>query len=422
MIDHVRLPNKPIACIDLVSFYASCIAVLHNLDPRKVPIAVVGNLNRPGSVTLAASPAAKKLGIKTGTRYYEFSNRKDICVFEPKMRFFMDMSVEVTKILLKYLPPEAISVYSIDESFLDLSHVSKLWGEPEVLMKRIQAEIYETLQLRSTVGMGPNILLSKLALDLEAKKSGFARWTYDDVPTKLWPVSPLSEMWGIGSRIEKSLNALQIYSVEDLAKADLKILEKKFGILGNQLFHHAWGIDLSEIGNPYITKNRSFGKSQVLMRDYNTLKEVKVVLLEMCEDVSRRARDADKVGRTISLSIGYSKHSFENGFSRARTIEVPTNDTMRVYEVCLELLNVNYLKRPVRQIAVSISKLETEHSVQLDLFSLDSKNDLWKRRKLALVMDGIRSKYGSTALLRAVSLSQGGTAITRSKTVGGHKE
>ncbi|EGQ19562.1 ImpB/MucB/SamB family protein [Sporosarcina newyorkensis 2681] len=418
MIDYDKFPNRNIACIDMMSFYASCMASLHNLDVQEVPIAVVGNLERKGSVVLAASPPMKKrFRVKTGTRMYEIPHHPDIKLFDPKMSYFLEMSVAVTRILHKYVPVEAIHVYSIDESFIDLTGTGKLWGDPVQTVKDIQKEILETLKLPSTAGMGPNMLMAKLALDLEAKKTGFSKWTFEDVPTKLWPVSPLSEMWGIGRQTEKSLNNMGIFSVGELAHANLQSLEKKFGVLGNQLYHHAWGIDLSEMGAPILGGQVSYGKSQILLRDYNSREEVNAVLLEMCEDVARRARENYQAGRTISLGIGYSKNAFGGGFQRSRTIDEATNDTMKIYKVCMVLLNENYDKRAVRQISVSIKKLEDEHSMQLSLF--DTKK--WQVRKLGKTMDEIRTRYGSTAILRAVSLTNAGTAIKRSKLVGGHK-
>ena len=420
MIDYTKLPNKKIAILDMVSFYASCMASFHNLDVQKVPIAVVGNLKRSGSVVLAASPPMKKrFFIKTGSRLYDIPNHPEIRLFNPRMSYFLEMSMAVTEILNKYVPPEAIHVYSVDESFIDLTGTEKLWGDPVNTIKTIQKEIYKTLNLPSTAGMGPNMLIAKLALDLEAKKTGFAKWTYDDIPDKLWPVHPLSEMWGIGRKTERRLNKMEIYTVGDLAHTPLKKLEDEFGIMGNQYYHHAWGIDLSKMGTKVLEGQVSYGKSQVLLRDYNLREEVNVVVLEMCEDVARRAREKQQVGRTISLGVGYSKHDDGGGFHRSRTIQEATNDTMKIYRVCMTLLNENYdHRKAVRQISVSITKLADEASVQLSLF--DQKK--WEVRQLGEAMDEIRSSYGSTAIIRAVSLTDAGTAIKRSKLVGGHKE
>lgn len=418
MMDYSTLPNRSIACVDMMSFYASCIAVLHDLDVRTVPIAVVGNLEQKGSVVLAASPAMKKrFRVKTGTRLFEIPDHPNIRLFEPKMSYFLEMSMAVTEILLKYVPSEAVHVYSVDESFIDLTGTEKLWGDPANTIKRIQKEILESLQLHSTAGMGPNMLMAKLALDLEAKKTGFAKWTYEDVQTKLWPVSPLSEMWGIGRQVEKTLNNMGITSVGQLARAPLKMLEDKFGVMGNQLYYHAHGIDLSELGAPLEEGQISYGKSQILMSDYNKKEDVLAVILEMCEDVAKRARDAYQAGRTITLGLGYSKNAFGGGFQRAKTIQEATNDTMKIYRVCKQLLEENFDYRPVRQLSISITKLEDEHSMQLSLFETDN----WKNRKLASVMDSIRNRFGSAALLRAVSYTPAGTAVKRSKMVGGHK-
>lgn len=420
MINYSELPNRSIACIDMMSFYASCIAVLHDLDVRTVPIAIVGNFEQKGAVVLAASPPMKKrFGVKTAsTRLHEIPSHPDIRLFEPKMQYFLEMSMAVTNILHKYVPPEAVHVYSVDESFIDLTGTEKLWGSPENTVKEIQKEILETLQLHSSAGMGPNMLMAKLALDLDAKKTGFAKWTYDDVQEKLWPVTPLSEMWGIGSGTEKTLNNMGIFSIGQLARTPLELLEDKFGVMGNQLFHHAHGIDLSDMSSPSVERQVSFGKSQILMRDYNKIEEVKAVILEMCEDVAKRARDTFQAARTISLGIGYSKNAFGGGFQRSRTIHDATNDTMKIYKVCLDLLNENYNRNPVRHISISITKLEDEHSMQLNFFEKEN----WKIRKLATAMDNIRNRYGSAALLRAVSYTPAGTAVKRSKMVGGHKE
>ncbi len=412
-------PQRSMMCIDMMSFYASCIALIENLDVEKVPIAVIGNFQQKGSVVLAASPPMKKrFKIKTGSRYFEIPPHPDIRIFEPRMEFFVTMSMEITRLLNEFVPKEALHVYSVDECFVDLTGTENLWGPPEGTAQYIQSRIYDQFQIPSSVGMGPNMLMAKLALDLEGKKKRFAKWTYDDVPQKLWPIQPLSKMWGIGRKTEKSLHSMGIFSVGDLAHADLNALEKRFGVMGNQLYYHAWGIDHSKMGAPIIQGQVSYGKGQMLMRDYRSQKEISIVLLEMCEDVARRAREAKKVGRTISLGLGYSKDAFGGGFHRAQTIEEPTNDTMKIYNVCKVLLKQFYDERPARQITVTLSNVENEYAIQLDLFD----DQRLKKRQLSTAMDAIRSKYGATSLLRAVSYTEAGTAIGRKGLLGGHKK
>lgn len=417
-MNYDNLPHKDILCIDMKCFYASCIAMLEGLDVLKEPIAVIGNFEQPGSVVLAASPVMKeKFKIKTGNRRYEIPKHPDIKLFEPKMSFFLDMSMAITRLIAQYVPAEAIHVYSVDESFVDLTGTEQLWGPPEQTAKMIQQAIYEQFRITSAIGMGPNMLIAKLALDLDAKKSGFAKWTYEDIPKKLWPVRPLSEMWGIGKQMEANLKAMGIQTVGGLANADLEELEKRFGIMGNQLYYHAWGIDLSALGEPLVTNSAlSFGKGQMLMRDYHTRTEIAVVLLEMCEDVMRRTREAGYVGRTISLGLSYSRNAMTKGFHRSRTIAVPTSETLVMYKTCLELLDEYFAGEPARQLSVRITNLEPACSIQLDLF--DERKE--QRQVIGHVMDTIRRKYGAVALLRAASYTKAGTAITRNRLVGGH--
>ncbi|TBV85495.1 UV damage repair protein UvrX [Lysinibacillus sp. OL1] len=418
-MNYEDMPKKDIFCIDMRSYYASAMAVLHGLDVMTTPIAVIGSFEQPGSVVLAASPPMKKrFGIKSGvSRRYEIPKHPDIHLFEPKMNYFIELSMEITKYIANYVPPECIHSYSIDELFVDISKTDNLWGEPEGLARRIQREIYEIFGIPNSVGMGPNMLIAKLALDISAKKTGFAKWTYEDVPTKLWPVRPLSEMWGIGKQMEANLNAMGIQTIGGIANSDPKELEKRFGIMGLQLYNHSWGIDLSELGEPLVKNSAlSFGKGQMLMKDFHTRQQIAVPILEMCEDVMRRVREAGYVGRTISLGLSYSRHAMTKGFHRSRTIEVPTNETLVMYRTCLELLDEHFAGEPARQLSVRITNLEPERSIQLDLF--DEQKE--KREILGHTMDAIRARFGSTSLLRAASFTDAGTALQRGKLVGGH--
>lgn len=418
MVDYSEMPKQHVLCVDMKSFYASCSAVMLGLDPLECYLAVVGNKDRQGSVVLAASPRLKKeYGIKTGSRMFEIPNDPKIEIVEPKMATYLRISTEITRVFHRYVPKEAIHVYSVDESFLKVDGAANLWGDVFTIARKIKDDIEREFQLTCTVGIGPNMLMSKLCLDLEAKKFGIAEWTYDDVQTKLWNVSPLREMWGIGRQLEKTLNSMGIFSVGQLARYDLKKLEKKFGIMGNQLYYHAWGVDFSEIGAPIIEGQVSFGKSQILLRDYKEEHEIKSVILEMCEEVARRARNRRKAGRTISFSLVYSKDEFGGGFQRSRTIANPTNITMDLYRVCLELFYENYTGKTVRQIAISLGNIVDDHEMQLSLFEMNR----WKKRELGYVVDGIRNRFGSGALLRAVSYTEAGTTRHRAKLVGGHK-
>jgi DNA polymerase V len=332
------------------------------------------------------------------------------------MSHYLDRSLAITRLLNRFVPFECIHPYSIDESFIQLDGTERLWGPAEEAAERIRTEIYKQFGLPSAVGIGPNMLLAKLALDLEAKKKGVAEWDYADVPEKLWPVTPLSKMWGIASRLERTLNHMGILSVGQLAQYDREILEKRFGVMGTQLYYHAWGVDLSKIGAPNMERQISYGKGQVLLRDYDDKKDIQHVLLEMCEEVARRARQDRKAGRTVSLGVGYSKTD-GGGFYRSKTMARPTNVTMEIYRACLDLFDTFYRGQTVRKLSVTLSNVTDDTNVQLEWFD----NGYEKRRRLGYAMDRIREKYGSTSLLRAVSYTKGGTARERSRLLGGHK-
>nr|WGD63953.1 Y-family DNA polymerase [Bacillus subtilis] len=407
MINYSQFPRKNILCVDMKSFYAFVSAVSMGLNPLTCYLAVVGNTERQGSVVLVASPALKKdFGIKTGSRMFEIPEDPRIHIVNPQMKLFIRVSTEITKLFYRFVPEKCVHTFSIDESFLDAGK-----EDPEEMAKAIQSSMWREFGLVCTVGIGDNMLLSKLALDLESKKtkSGIARWRYEDVPNKLWKVRPLSKMWGIGGRMERNLNRMGISTVGQLAKFPLELLEKKFGIMGNQLYYHAHGIDLSEIGAPLLQGQISFGKSQILLRDYTRREEIKTVLLEICEEVARRARTHNKAGRTISLGIGYSKDDLGGGFSPSQN----NRSSHKYHDGHISmLLDKFYSGKTVRSISVTLSNFEDDVNHQLSLFEVDNE----KRRKL-----GFRSKYRSKAILRAVSYTSAGTALHRAGLTGGHK-
>jgi len=417
MIHVEKLPRHRILCIDMKSFFASCAAVELGLDPLTCYLVVVSDTEREGSVILAASPKMKQeFGIRTGNRLFEVPKDPRIRIVNARMSHYLDRSLAITRLLNRFVPFECIHPYSIDESFIQLDGTERLWGPAKEAAERIRSEIYKQFGLPSAVGIGPNMLLAKLALDLEAKKKGVAEWDYADVPEKLWPVTPLSKMWGIASRLERTLNHMGILSVGQLAQYDREILEKRFGVMGTQLYYHAWGVDLSKIGAPNMERQISYGKGQVLLRDYDDKKDIQHVLLEMCEEVARRARQDRKAGRTVSLGVGYSKTD-GGGFYRSKTMARPTNVTMEIYRACLDLFDTFYRGQTVRKLSVTLSNVTDDTNVQLEWFD----DGYEKRRRLGYAMDRIREKYGSTSLLRAVSYTKGGTARERSKLLGGHK-
>jgi len=417
VIDYSTLPNHRVLCIDMKSFYASVECVSRGLNPLNDCLAVVGDTNRHGSVVLAASPMMKKnFGIKTGNRMFEIPKDPSIHIVDARMGYYLDVSVEITKLLNTFAPMEDIHVYSVDEAFLDITN-NNLHGDKWQTAKKIIRKIYDDFGLPSCIGIGPNKFLAKVILDIEAKKKWVAACDYEDVQDKLWPV-PIKDMWGIGSRMNHNLNRMGIMTVGQLAQYPLKLLKKRFGVMGEELYWHANGVDLSPVsGYRGAADNtpKGFYHGITLLRDYAG-EEVKTCILDIAEEVARRARSKRLAGRTISMSIGYSNEIGGGGFSRSFSLNYATSVTMDIYKACLKILNDNYTGEVVRQVHVSLSKLEADELEQLSLFE-----DRSKQQDIGYVMDGIRDRFGSNAILRASSYTNGGITRGREKVLGGHK-
>lgn len=414
-------PVRTTLCIDMKSFYASIAARQLGLDPMSACIAVVGAEDFDGSIVLAASPEMKRrFRIKTGNRRFDIPEHPDIHIVNAEMLTYLEVSVSITETLQDYFAPADLFVYSVDEVFAAFDPVAHMWPSVEEAARHLQQIILRTTGIPSVIGIGDNMLLSKLCLDLAAKKtvSGIDRWTYKDVASVLWP-HPVEAMWGIGSRSGKRLNKMGIRTIGDLAAAGEEKLIREFGkAMGSQLYWHACGVDLTELKRHPPVKDASISNGQILMRDYS-YDDVKVVLLEMTEEVTRRCRNAGVAGLTVGLTIGYS-YDTGGGFSRSRSLSTCTNVSRTVYLVILSLLDDHMIAGvSVRQVSVALSNLQPDHHVQLNL--LEPEMDTDKERELGYVMDHIRDVYGPNAILRASSYTPAGTAKHRNLLIGGHR-
>ncbi len=416
MMDYSPYPRNDVLCIDMRSFYASVEAIKLGLDPMTTLLAVVGDPNRSGSIVLAASPTLKKkYSISNVSRYFELPKDPDIHIVPAHMADYLHVSIEITKLINQYVPKEAIHQYSVDEVWVTVNGLKKLFGDRWEVAKKIKQDIFDHFGITSSIGIGDNKFLAKVVMDIHGKKSGIAECKYEDVEEKLWPF-PVEEIWGIGSRMKRNLNRMGIVTLGQLANYSLDHLKSRFGIMGEQLYFHAWGIDLSPVyGNFTKTEQKGFGHGIALLRDY-TKEEISTCILDLCEEVCRRARTADKVGKTIHLGISYSKDTGGGGFSRSKSIEIPTNVTMDVHHVCMQLFHQFYDGfSNIRHVYVTLDNLSNKAETQLDLFE-----DRSKKTDIGYVMDAIRDKYGSTAILRASSYTAAGVTLERSKKIGGH--
>ncbi len=412
-----------VLCIDLKSFFASVECALRGLDPFETPLIVADRSRGNGSIVLAITPFLKARGLKSRFRLHELpENIQGLIVAKPRMQAYLAYSRKVIEVYLEFIAAEDLHIYSIDEAFLDVTRYLNYYKcSAEVLAERILKRILEVTKVPATCGVGDNLLLSKLALDLYSKTapSGIAVMRYEDVPHSLWPIKPLQRMWGIGERMEKRLNALNIYSVYDLAHASKEQLKKLFGVIGEELYYHAHGIDQSIIceKNVYHIPMKSVGLGQTLYRDYPGA-EMMVILLEMVDEVAERLRFIRKEAQTIHLGIRYSK-AYGGGFSRQMTFDVASCDVEDLLDAVLRLFHRFYEGYPVRQVFLRATKLQPYRAAwQASFFSDVIRKE--KRQKLWQSIDLIRHQHGKSSVSRLVSFLESGTAIARSSLIGGH--
>ncbi|MCX4255190.1 MAG: damage repair protein, partial [Bacilli bacterium] len=207
-MDSVYL-KRNFLCIDLKSFFASCECIERKLDPFKYPLVVANPNQGSGAITLAVTPYLKTLGLKSRGRLYEIPKNVKYFIAKPRMSLYIKKSTEVINVYLKYVAKSDIHIYSIDECFLDVTDYLKMYKKTDYeLALEILEDVKKTTGLCATCGIGPNMLLAKISMDIEAKhnKNFIAKWDYDDIENKLWAISPLSAFWGIGPRMEKNLN------------------------------------------------------------------------------------------------------------------------------------------------------------------------------------------------------------------------
>lgn len=418
-IDYSKLPKRDVMCIDCKSFFASVESVRRGLHPLESLLVVMSRGDSDGGLVLAASPRAKaEYDIKTGTRKFELKPDWPLVIVEPQMADYIKMNLRVNAIFKRFTDDANWFPYSIDESFIDVTASHRLFGTTETIAHAIQTAVYQELGLVVCVGMGDNPLLAKLALDNEAKeKSPYrAYWGYQHVGN-IRRIQPLTAMWGIGTRTAKTLKQMGIFTIASLVEADVRQLRKKLGIMGEQLYYHAHGIDYSILSERVAPIDKSYGTSQILMRDYNRAAEIQIVIREMVGKVAARLRSHHVTSSVMQLSISYSKHSDVVGFHVQQTMAA-TNRTKLLKEVALSLFKQHYQQGPVRRIAVTCGKVSRAQVAQLDLF--EPVNDLLKDTSLEKTIDSIQVKYGYQALMHASSLAEGATALKRSRFVGGH--
>lgn len=419
--DYSEEKVEDILCIDMKSFYASVECVARGKKPLEALLVVMSNQESEGGLVLAASPRAKsELGITNVTRKYDVPYHKDLIIAPPRMNVYIQKNIEINNIFRRFVADEDILIYSIDETFVRINASKKLFNMNAYQFAVTFRDLIEKeMKLPCTIGIGDNLLLSKLALDNAAKDSSdmIATWHYEDVPETLWKIKKMTDFWGINTRTEENLNNKGIYSIYDLAHYDFFKMKEIMGVIGQQLIAHAWGIDRTNISERYVPQSKSISNSQILLKDYVDIKEINIVLREMVEQVATRLRNRNLQTSCVHVGIRYSKMSKTSGFSRQMAIP-KTNFSKDLTKHCFKLFNQFYDGSPIRKIEISYSKLISDTSLQLNLF--EPPEDIINNQKLDRTVDAIREEYGFDAIYHASSQLEGATAIARSHLVGGH--
>ena len=460
IIDYSKEPVSDIAFIDMKSFYASVECVERGLHPLKTSLCVMSRADNSNGLILASSPMFKKVfgksnvgrsydlpfdihtrkfsyynarrqGLPTTPEYVRYIEEwaKVTVIVPPRMDMYIEKNLEIQHVFQDYASIEDILPYSIDEGFIDLTSSLNYFisdkgvsrrKKLDMLSARIQRDIWRKTGIYSTVGMSnSNPLLAKLALDNEAKHNPTMRanWSYEDVEEKVWNIPKMTDFWGIGSRMEKRLNNLGIYSIRELANCNPDILKKELGVVGVDLFFHANGIDESNVHNPYKPKSKGLGNSQVLPRDYVKQVDIELILREMAEQVAIRLRRAHKKCCTVSISIGFSRNELKRPIQAQMKVE-PTNNTRVLTDHVLSLFRKKYDSGAVRNVAVSYSNFVDDSIQIISLFDDVEKID--KEERLQTAIDTIRNQFGFTTIQKGNSLLEASRSLERSKLIGGH--
>ena len=420
--------NKPvIICIDLKSFYASVECVERGLDPFKTNLVVADPTRSKSTICLAITPAMKALGIKNRCRIHEIPENIEYITAMPRMQLYIDYSAKIYGIYLRYVSKEDIHVYSVDECFIDVTKSLSLYhlSAREMALELMKAVMDET-GITATAGVGTNLYLAKIAMDIVAKHVDDHIGILDEFSyrEKLWDHTPLSDFWRIGSRTEKKLAGYGIHTMGDIAMASLTSedwLYKMFGIDAELLIDHAWGYEtcrMQDIKN-YHSEEHSLSNGQVLMRNYS-FEEAGVIVREMTDNLVLDLFEKGLVTNSVTLWIAYD-HRYEHEASKGTVrLSKPTNRSSEIIEAVEELYQkITDRYTGIRRLDVCANRIAPESYIQYSLFDDPIQTD--KERHLQEAVLSVKQRYGKNAIMRGSNLLECSTYRERNNQIGGHR-
>jgi DNA polymerase-4 len=363
-------------------------------DLRTVPSIVGGDAKSRRGIVLSKSHPCKPYGILTGEALPSAVRKcPGLVVVPARFGVYERYSNDMINYLHQF--SDRVQQYSIDEAFLDYTHMERHFGPPLEAADKIRQGIMETFGFTVCVGVGPNKLLAKMATEL--RKPNFTNTLLDGEIEKMW-VLPIEDLFMAGRATAPKLRQLGIQTIGDLARFDIKLLESIFKSYAHLLWEYANGIDRSKV-EPYHEAAKSVGNSTTLPYDINRYDDANRVLLHLCESVGKRLRATKTAANVVSVGVRNSVFGY---YSHQRKLVTPTDNTTELYRHATALFRECWRREPVRQLGFRAEKLSNSDYTQLSLFN--GRSNIEKQKRLDSAIDAIRNRYGDQALMRAAFL------------------
>lgn len=411
-------------CIDLKSFYASVECADLGVDPFSTPLVVADRSRGKGAITLAISPALKKMGVKNRVRLFQIPSHIEYITVKPHMKRYMEASAQIYGTLLDYISPDDIHVYSIDEYFIDITPYQGLYNKsPRHLAQLLLDAILQATHIYATVGIGTNLFLAKIALDVLAKHAPDFIGYLDEglFREQIWHHRPLTDIWQIGPGIANRLRKYGVHDLYGITQLPEAKLYKEFGVDAELLIDHAWGRESCTIADihAYRPAKHSLSQSQILLRNYRA-DQARLPLREMVEALTLELLQIKALTKCVHVRIGYASDELRSGGSR--TLGAYTDSFQTLLPIVMALFD-KYLRphEDIRRLGVTFEDLVHKEAVprQGDLFA-PTKDQEEQKEDIQKTLLSIKGRFGKNAILRASSLEEDGTIRYRNTLVGGH--
>ena len=413
-------------CIDLKSFYASVECVERGLDPMTTNLVVADPERTEKTICLAVSPSMKALGVRNRCRVFEIPKSIDYIMAEPRMQKYIDYAARIYGIYLRYISPEDIHVYSIDEAFLDVTpYLPHYHLAPKEMAVMLMETVYREVGVRAACGIGTNLYLAKIALDITAKHAADFIGILDEESYRktLWQHRPLTDFWRIGSGTANTLASRYIFTMEDIANADEEMLYRLFGVDAELLIDHAWGREPTTIADikAYKPKTNSLTSGQVLMRDY-TFDEARLVLREMLDGMCLDMVDKELAAGSVTIQIGYSNALEIPPAKGTASLTSHTNSDLIIIPAVMKLYDrIMERDKLIRRLNICCNNvLPDTGERQISLFE-EETDAIDRNKRLQKAVISVKKKYGKNSVLKGMDLEEAATARDRNRQIGGHK-